>query len=289
MHRRTEILMVCFALVLLTCMPVNAEDKHDETPVVPLCEALAALGAGDVSLVVLRGVIHWGPEMVVFYDPAQPRCHLDVQPSTLIEIPAGRPDLEPLTLFLREKGKAVVTIQGLLHGPQTIAGDILTLPALVAFSRRVSHRRYGHRGTFRTKLVVESVLDFAPAPDGEVSPFVVVKPIGEGSELPRLQDLSLPRYPEKARIAGLTGDVRIAVQIEDGVVAAARVVAGDRLLHDETIKSVQSWVFSDSLTSELDVTFSYRLERYPANSANEVRVEFSLPYRVLVVAPAYGW
>ena len=239
--------------------------------------------------VTLKGVIHYGPEMTVLYDPNSPRCPMDVQPSTVVEIPLNRPGLQPFTKFLHEKGEVKATVEGLLYGPGPLGDDDLSLPTVVAYINRIADRRYGHRGNFRTKLVVQSVLHFSPAPVSDVAQFTLAKPEPESRDLPTVASLALPSYPERAREAGLAGDVHVVAQVENGKATDIRITEGDRLFHDATIKNVQSWVFQDSPKTEADIVFSYRLEKRPTGSDEGVRVELSLPGHVTVVAPAYGW
>lgn len=288
-HRRICILAAGALVVGTSCMPIEGRNKENGAPVIPLCQALAEVSAGEAIPVVVKGVIRRGPEMTVLYDPEEIVCPMDVQPSTLAEIPSGRSDLEQLTRFLREYTQAEVTVQGLLHGPAPLGNDDLSLPTILAYSKRIAHRRYGHRGFSRTKLVVQTVLGLSPAPSSEVAQFILTKPERKGSGLPTVRSLSLPSYPERARKVNLSGDVHVVARVEGGLVAAVQVVEGDRLFHAETIENVQSWTFSEPFTADLDVAFSYRLEQRPTDSAGGVRVELSLPSRVLIIAPAYGW
>ncbi len=181
------------------------------------------------------------------------------------------------------------TVKGLLYGPGPLGDDDLSFPTVVAYINRIANRRYGHRGYFRTKLVVQSVLHFSPAPVSDVAQFTLSKPEPESSSLPKVASLALPSYPERAREAGLAGDVHVVARVENGKATDIRVTEGDRLFHDATIENVQSWVFQDSPTTKLDIVFSYRLEQRATGSDDGVRVELSLPEHVSVVAPAYDW
>ena len=264
------------ALVITGCTTATPA-KH-----VQLCEVLARVKPGEQIPVIVSGVVVSGPEIQVLFDPEEPACRENVQPATWLEFDGGA-NVADINRVL-SAGRARVVVRGVLHGPRTIPDDARANPAIAARAR-AHNRRYGHLSAFRTQLVVERVLSAEPASVSNEADWNAVPVSGEAIVI----SASAPTYPELARAAGVTGDVRLLITITNGNVSSVEVESGDRLLAQAAADNAKSWRFADATNGTIQATFSYRLERRAAGANLNPRVELSLPRRVTIIGAADDW
>lgn len=188
---------------------------------------------------------------------------------------------------LAEKhGQAIATFTGILWGEERPELDDLRMPASVAYANRVGGlRRYGPHQRMRTKLVVEKVEEIrAPQPFADPPP----RRLSARSPLPVVERASMSNlYPRKARQAHVSGDVRVEVTVRGGKVSTT-ILSGDRLLADDAIANLATWVFAPDAEGTFTTTFSYRFDDLPSTTAS-VRIRTELPHRVEIIAPLDAW
>lgn len=236
--------------------------------------------------VVVCGMYAVSFEFAELFDPDEPQCTRDVQPATWVEFGKGVESSE-LARTLAAYGRARVTFSGNLYGPGVMKPDDPALPFAAALAERLKGRRYGHLSTFRTKLVVQSIVNVT-APS-ETDPWQWT---GEqqNAEPPTAvpESLSLPRYPVMARKLDVAGEVTLRVAVEDGKVVTAEILSGDRLLAPAAAESVQTWMFAPGTKTEFTTTFFYELKWLTA-PAPRALVLFDLPTLVKVTGARSGW
>lgn len=250
---------------------------------VPICRALESVEPGDQIPVVLSGIY----AVNYLYDPDEPVCRLDVQRSTCVEFSPSLdipPEFEALH---KETLRVYVTFRGILHGPQVIPeAKIPSLPMaarLAAANRGRFCARY-----FRTKLVTESILSFAPVPN-EV-PWHSSAYKKEGSEDPSFPiGMVLPKYPPAAQALDVQGMVIVAVTVSAGEVTLAAVQFGDPVLVEEALANVRTWRFSPEVNTSFSVKYDFRLEKRPTNQDKNPVLEMRLPFYVKVTGPSNDW
>lgn len=270
----------------LAIAPAAAGGGPENGKGVPLCGVLESIRPGEIRPVITSGVFQVEYEAQVLFDPEQPGCDGDVQPATWVEFEPGVTTDSELTALLQHSRRAYVTVQGRLFGPGVLLPDDASLPFAAAFSRRVSNRRYGHLNSFRTKLVVEAILQVAPVPAGvpwewggrPAAATAVVSP----------EHLSVPKYPVAAREQGIAGKVIVEVHVAGGRVTAANVVSGDRVLAGDTVANIRTWRFDPATNTSFTTTFVYQLERRKRGD-EQPRIELCLPESVRITAPSYDW
>lgn len=253
---------------------------------VALCEALQVVQPGDRIPVRLAGIYLVGYEHQFFYDPKQPTCEANIQPSTWVEFAPGAPRSEDLERLIKQSGRAFVTFSGELYGPGAVRPDDPSLAANVALANRVAARRYGHLNAFRTKLVVHEVVSTAAVPDSQPWDAIWAEPPGHGGL--GVLSAAVPQYPSLARRAGIGGRVVAEVVVEDGQVACADVKSGDRMLATEAVANIHTWQFDPGTNVSFTTTFVYQLERRKAGD-QQARVELRLPELVTITAASYDW
>lgn len=236
--------------------------------------------------VVVSGMYKVGHEFREFFDPDQPRCTRDVQPATWVEFDEGVESAE-LARTLEAYGRPRVTFSGNLYGPGVVKPDGPALPFAAALAERLKGRRYGHLNTFRTKLVVLSIVDVRAPPETDPWQWTGEQQSSEPrSTVPEF--LGLPRYPDRARELGIIGEVTIRVVVEDEKVVTAEILSGDRLLAQDATRNVQTWMFAPGTKTEFTTTFVYELE-WLTNPAPREVVLFDLPALVKVTGARTGW
>jgi Gram-negative bacterial TonB protein C-terminal len=250
------------------------------------CGALQTVEPGDRIPVCLTGIYLVGPEHQLFYDPKQPSCEANIQPSTWVEFGPGEPHNEVLERLLKQSGRAFVTLLGELYGPGPAGPDDSSLAPNVALANRVEGRRYGHLNAFRTKLVVDKILSVAPVPTSQPWDAVWADPTGAQ----RLAVLAarVPWYPALARRAGISGAVVAEVLVKDGQVVSVDMKSGDRALIAGTVANIDTWRFEPGTNATFTTTFVYQLERRAAGDEGP-RIELHLPDSVTVTAASYDW
>ena len=250
-----------------------------------LCDALSAIAPGKRKHVKISGIYMVGPELQIFYDPNEPECRLDVQPSTWVEFAPGVSN-EELNGLLKHAGRAYVTFAGELFGPGEVGPDDRSLPVVLALANRISHRRYGHLNAFRTQLLVTAVSDVKAVPAAVPHSDIWHRPSSVGPPAP--DGINTPLYPEIARNAGISGDVSLEVTVSVGIVSKADVKSGDRMLSDEAVRNVKTWRFASNTNTTFATKFTYALERRKATH-DRTRIEMQLPTAVQITAPSNDW
>jgi TonB family protein len=199
----------------------------------------------------------------------------------------GADHTQTLERLLDNDGAALVSIRGGLLGPPPLGPDNPEFPPPVAYVNRIAGRRYGHRGEFRTKLTVEEVLEATRAPD-ELK-FRVTTHRQKGTDDLTVSDAPLPRYPELARRAGISGEVTVTVTVQAGKVTSTQALSGDRLLAEQAIAEIAEWQFPSDLSTSFTIFFVYRLDLRPTGASAAPRLELQLPWLVRITAPREGW
>jgi hypothetical protein len=270
-------LTIPIAFVLAACTSAFAPQR------VKLCDALAAVRAGQSVPVMVSGVIMGGAEIVAIYDPEETVCSQNVQPAAWVEFSPGAMT-ELLDRLLAERGEAKVLVSGVLHGPGLVATSPKAAPELNA--RAVAtNRRYGHLNMFRTELLVDRVLSAERAPSGKVADWNAIP----GGRAPRVQSARVPSYPELARAAQIAGDVRLRVTVVAGEVSGAEVLSGEPLLAQAARENVLTWHFDAAVQTEIETLYSFRLERRARGDNMNPRVEAFLPDNLTITAAADDW
>lgn len=257
---------------------------------VDLCAALAVVKAGDRLPVSIQGVYWVGPEYQLLYDLETPTCQPGYQPVTWVDFDPTYREPTELTQLIQKNSRARVTFRGMLWGPGRSLPDDPTLPLGKAYMQRTSTlERYGHGSRFRTKIVVSEVVSLDELPESAPGPprsFEVPR-----SPFPKVIRGEVPtHYPKRADILDIEGDVVVEINLKAGSVVSAHVIsAADRLLIEDTLASIKTWVFERDAEATFTTTFSYRFEDdLPATTAS-VRVRTELPVKVEIIAPRNNW
>lgn len=283
--------MVPMYLFLATSMLLSGPSMLEPNPfkgATSLCQVLDLIRPGSSMRVTLTGVLVVDTEHQVFYDPEQVVCMISVQPSTTVDYAKGLTFPPDAARILQENHKIKLTIEGDLFGPKELGADRPTLPVDIAYSHRVAGlERYGHLGQFRTKLILRNVLEFEKlSTDAENTRPILRDPRPVDIDV---QSASLPRYPERARLINLEGDVYIEATFEAGRLVSHRLLSGDRLLAQGSEECLATWVMPPEVNQKFVVAFRYRLERRLLGSSNETRVEAKLPFEVVLTAKSNDW
>jgi hypothetical protein len=256
-------------------------------PTSSLCSALQSVDRGQELPIVVSGVFLSEFEGQILWDPRQPSCEEDVQPSTWVEFAKGAEDITPLTKLLEKDRRAYVTFEGTLFGPAPLQPDFLRLADQLSASYRTEGTTYGHMNAFRTKLVVTRVDAAARVPESTPWNWVRDRPGASQRDL-QLLHAGLPLYPDGARIAGLQGEVQVEVTLKGGKVAATHVIAGDRALAAAAVANIKTWTFFPEIDETFITRFVYVLERRFGQQSDQ-KIELHIPSLVTITAPRNGW
>jgi TonB family protein len=252
-----------------------------------LCAALEGIKDGERRPIVVSGIYVASAEMRVIYDPNMPLCQKDVQPSTWVLLNTGADNNAKLVSLLKQDGRAYVTLKGTLEGPKATLPDDSSIPAYASYAGRVAGRRYGHLNQFRTELIVDEVLEARAVSAKEPFSAIWQRP---SHERLMIQNAELPHYPPMARGAGITGEVKIKVQVRSGKVAGAEVESGDRILAAEALSNIKTWSFAPQVGDGVFTsTFVYALERRKSGDDPEPKIELQLPFLVKITYPTLDW
>jgi hypothetical protein len=256
-----------------------------EARTMKLCDALDQAGDGQPLEVEISGMYVVGPEAQVLYDPEEPTCRIDVQPATWVTFDPDMADNAELEKALGTSRRVYVTFRGTLTGPAPIPPDDPALDARVAMVNRLAARhRFGHLGGFRTQLTVHAISNVRPVPKSV--PWEV-----RWSQPPSRENIieaPVPRYPDLAWRAGVSGVVELDVTVSDGV-PSVKNVSGDRLLSSEAAATVKQWRFGKGTSTSFRTKFTYKLEKRLNTADSNPRVELHLPSEVTVIAAENGW
>jgi hypothetical protein len=254
-------------------------------PATTLCAALTSVDRGQELPIVVSGI--YGYEAQILWDPRQPSCEEDVQPSTWVEFAKGVENTALLTKLMDEDRRAYVTLEGTLFGPAPLHPDFLRLADQLSASYRTEGTTYGHMNAFRTKLVVTRVDAAARVPESTPWNWVRDRPGASRRDL-QLLHAGLPLYPDGARIAGLQSEVQVEVILKGGKVAATHVIAGDRALAAAAVANIQTWTFFPEIDETFITRFVYVLGRR-FGQQNDQQIELHIPSLVTITAPRNGW
>ena len=256
-------------------------------PTTSLCAALQSVDRGQELPIVVSGIFAVGRESQFLWDPRQPSCEEDVQPSTWVEFAKGAEDKTPLTKLLEKDRRAYVTFEGTLFGPAPLQPDFLRLADYLSAAYRTEGTTYGHMNAFRTKFVVTRVDAAARVPESTPWNWVRSRPGASRRDL-QILHAGLPLYPDGARIAGLQGEVQVEVTLKAGKVAATHVIAGDRTLAATAVANIQTWTFFPEIDETFVTRFVYVLERRFGQHSDQ-KIELHIPSLVRITAPRNGW
>ena len=111
----------------------------------------------------------------------------------------------------------------------------------------------------RAKIIEECEAPDRPKPEGEAR--IVSQLCGKAISLPR------PRYPEEAKAAKVSGQVRVAVVLDErGRVVWAKAVTGEALLQDAARKAACRARYSPTMISgrpvrtQMSITYNFLLQ-----------------------------
>jgi TonB family protein len=252
----------------------------------PLCAALQSVDRGQQVPIVVSGIYAVGHETQILYDPQQPSCEEDVQPSTWVEVAKGA-DTTLLTRLIEEDRRAYVTFEGTLFSPAPLKPGTPKLPDKWSASDRMRGTRYGHMNAFRTQIVVTRVDTAARVPVS--TPWNTASfPSDLSQRELQLLHAELPFYPYGARLAGLEGEVQVEVTLKEGKVVATHVISGDRALAAAAVENIKTWTFSTDANQRFTTRFLYVLERR-FGKLNSQKIELDVPTLVRITAPRNGW
>jgi len=283
--------LYCIALLLALAAalvqadrPGPADPSSLDRPVQRLCDILARLDAGEREDVIVSGIYRASFHNSELYDPEQPLCTLDVQPSTSVDFAPDIPSAPTFDRLIERDGRAIVTFEGVLEGPRVLGADNPSLPPLISAMNRVAEVRYGSMPSYRTRLIVKRIVRASAVP-----PNMQQRALAERPKSPVLTKAELPTYPEAAQRAGITGIVTVGVRVDKGRVAAADAISGDRLLAAEAVANIKTWEFKPTDTTRFTTVFSFELEKRLTGSDQNPRLELRLPVYVRIVGAANGW
>ncbi len=256
-----------------------------------LCEALREIRPGERLPIVVTGIYVTGHEQSILYDPEEPICFWDIQPSTWIEFAEAAGDHTELTRQMEKDRRALVKFKGELFGPKLVGPDDHSLSPNLAWANRAGGLRYGHLGGFRTKLVVQAVLEVRSVPESQPWSGVWNKPRSEQSlqSLPMVIKAETPHYPLRARQVGITGHVTVDLAVKNGRVVETVLKSGDRALVRETEENIRTWEFAPDVNGTLTTTFVYQLEPRLSGAPTPPRLELQLPSLVRIIDGINGW
>lgn len=253
-----------------------------------LCEALLNAEAGTKHAVEIEGRWAKNMELSLLYDASEPTCTFDIQPVTQLEFaePEMLSDLGVASPF--ESTDMPVLVRGVLFGPPALGADDGSGTAGGNLINRAANRRYGHHGTFRTRLLATEVTRLADGESGHPSAAVVYRPVVRQPTFHVVHG-DIPLYPNFARKYGLEGAVVLRVEVANGDVKSVEWVSGDRFLAEESARVVRTWKFEDETTGAFLSLFEYVLERRLLGDHRETFVELRLPTFVRLRAAADEW
>jgi len=287
-------ILVTVGTLLLSAGPATAwigglpSNESAERSSDRLCDILQRTSPGDRLEVTVSGIYVRSYEFAMLYDPSEPRCELDVQPYTAVDLPSGVQVDPALEEILADDGRAYVTLRGVLWGPRPLGTDDESLPVMMAYAKRIAGRRYGHMGALRTQMVAKEVVQFERVP-ASVPSFGTADSTRLPSALPVVIAAAVPQYPQAARRVGIEGGVVLDVRVEDGRVVDVDTQSGDRILQVSASENVKTWRFSSDTNGRFSAKFVFVLELRAAGEDRNVRHDLALPSLVTVIAPAEQW
>lgn len=99
-----------------------------------------------------------------------------------------------------------------------------------------------------------------------------------------IQHADMPSYPAMARVAHVTGTVKIEITIKNGVVVHSDPRSSAHpILINAALENVRTWKFRPDADAKFSVTYIYLLTKKRSASGNP-RIEMELPYLVKITA-----
>ncbi len=287
--RWTLFVATSITVFLMTFASTAKIEATDSSPTVaeeeemPLCRALEEATAGSRTTLVVSGVL---ARDMSLYDPAEPVCRWDVQPSTLVVFRKHTSKYERLEQLLQQEGRVSIRVIGTMVGPRVLDLGNHLQPAAVYLANWMRNQ-YGFQHEFRTMLEVETILDYSKVPTSVPWAETVGKP--RQGKTPTVIAASLPTYPREARVLDVEGQVHVKVTADDGKVVKVELLDGEPLLWPATKACVKNWRFNEHDSYVFTATFIYELEKRLSGEDGNATVCTRLPSLVRIVAPAYRW
>ena len=275
--------LIWVVLPLLALAVINAQAGTSEAipAEVSLCDALERIQPGDKIPVVVSGIY----VKYYLFDPDEPVCRMDIERSTCIEFASDIQIPDRFSILHDDPTNLgmFVTFFGTLHGP-----PVASIPkpdpsfsslqqSLVRFSKLP--RLYCGAAARRTKLVVESILDYSPGPD--ISEWEPSRRVPREDPMP--VSLSMPSYPHFARKLDAEGFVLIDAEVVNGQVTVARAKFGEAIFVDEALRNISTWRFDPEVTTNLTVEYEFRLEKRTFDEGRNPRYEMRLPDSIRII------
>ena len=118
-------------------------------------------------------------------------------------------------------------------------------------------------------------------------PYLELSDVSNVEILPnlRVRSAEMPRYPEDAAIAGVSGQVQVVALVADGMVKRARVDGrADPSLSKAALKNVRTWTFYPMVSTRVRATFVYRLRKGSSwPPPDNPQIIMNLPYKVEII------
>lgn len=102
---------------------------------------------------------------------------------------------------------------------------------------------------------------------------------------PLIVNASVPKYPQIAIQARISGRVRVRFKVVFGIVTNPVVVQSDnKILSDSTLTNIRSWKFEAATNAQIETEFVYEIGKSEAALPQNPDVELQLPGYVRLVA-----
>ncbi len=276
-----------FALIATLVANVSYEATQvggdiEDGPTDNLCLVLENVSRGSRYPVVVSGMLLRDGTL---YDPHEPICRLDVQPCVLVDIKDVESLAPKLKKLLKEDGRALVTLSGVIVGPRPLQekADAPIGVLLAEFMRK----GYGFQHDFRAKMEVSAIRDVQRVPERVPQTALCGRP--PNPFIPTVVDGALPHYPRAARILGIQGTVNAVVKTHQGHVVDIKLLEGNHLLWEATRKNIETWKFDEQGDYTFTTTFIYQLEKRLSGQDDNDVIDAKLPLLVRIVGPAFLW
>jgi len=110
-----------------------------------------------------------------------------------------------------------------------------------------------------------------------------VTPPAQGDDALVIQHAEMPLYPGMAKVARVSGTVRVEVTVKDGSVVNTEVLQSSApILVNATTQNLKTWKFLPKTNAKFTTTFVYVLEKKEADSPENPRIEMQLPNLVKI-------
>lgn len=111
-------------------------------------------------------------------------------------------------------------------------------------------------------------------------------PVDKSDEALMVRHAEVPLYPPAAKLAHLSGTVRVQVTVKDGAVVNTELVesSAHAALVNATTENLKTWRFWPNTNATFVVTYIYILEKDEAPFPENPRIEMQLPRLVKITA-----